>query len=103
MCAGFTRLVELPVQALRTAGLRPAASLKPRMPPMSFVFEIVRTVYVGLIVGLAFLAPINLLTAGDISPPKPSSIAASNNPVAAMLKFRVAPGMKVDLFAAEPM
>src|SRR3954464_16025892 len=70
---------------------------------MSFVFEIVRTVYVGVIVGLAFVAPVSPLSAAETSPPNPSSIAALNNPAAAMLKFRVAPGMKVDLFAAEPM
>ena len=34
---------------------------------------------------------------------KPASAAATNDPAASMLTFRVARGLKVDLFAAEPM
>src|SRR5438552_6676945 len=57
----------------------------------------------SVIACLALLADFAAPNAAETALTKPAPAAGSIDPATSMLKFRVAPGFKVDLFAAEPL
>jgi quinoprotein glucose dehydrogenase len=57
----------------------------------------------NVVLCLGLIASILAADAAETALPSPAPSGASNSPAASILKFRVAPGLKVDLFAAEPM
>src|SRR5689334_17802753 len=57
----------------------------------------------NVVLCLALIASILAADAAETALPGPARSGASNSPAASILNFRVAPGLKVDLFAAEPM
>src|SRR5689334_25440960 len=57
----------------------------------------------NVVLCLALIASILAADAAETALPGPARSGASNSPTASILNFRVAPGLKVDLFAGEPM